>query len=123
MLAVSFCLTASANAQTEVTGAIEGRVTSNQTHEPVPGATVQIVNLDSQVQTATKTDADGHFIRNQLQPGRYKVIVKAQNFKDYESDKVQRVDITLTNKTFPLPISLEPLNAAAPTPSVTPTQP
>lgn len=124
MLAVSFFLTPSANAQTEVTGAIEGRVTSSQSpNGPVVGATVQIINLDTQVPAATKTDADGHFIRNSLQPGRYKVVVKAQNFKDYESDKVQRVGIEITNKTFPLPISLEPLTVAAATPSTTPTQP
>jgi hypothetical protein len=123
MLAVCFLLTPSTNAQTEVTGAIEGRVTSSQTNEAVGGATVQIINLDSQVQTATKTDADGHFIRTQLQPGRYRVVVKAQTFKDYESDKAQRVDIQITNRTFPLPISLEPLTAAAATPSTTPTQP
>jgi hypothetical protein len=124
VLTVCFFLPPSANAQTEVTGAIEGTVTSSQNpNEPVVGASVQIINLDSQVQTATKTDANGHFVRNQLQPGRYKVVVKAQNFKDYESDKVQRVDITLTNKTFPLPISLEPSTVAAAAPPATPTQP
>jgi hypothetical protein len=123
VLAVSFFLTPSATAQTEVTGAIEGRVTSSQTNEPVVAAIVQIINLETEVQTATKTDANGHFVRNQLQPGRYRVVVKAQNFKDYESDKVQRVDITLTNKTFPLPISLEPLTVAAAPPATTPTQP
>src|SRR6476660_2389413 len=84
MLAVSLTLKTSANAQTEVTGAIEGRVTSSQSpNGPVAGATVQIINLDTQVPAATKTDADGHFIRNSLQPGRYKVVVKAPNFKDY----------------------------------------
>jgi hypothetical protein len=127
MLAVSFFLATSANAQTEVTGAIEGRVTSSQSpNGPIAGATVQIINLDTQVPAATKTDADGHFVRNSLQPGRYKVIVKAQNFKDYESDKAQRVDIQITRGTYPLPISLEPLTAAAaaatpePQPGVTP---
>src|SRR6266498_4095644 len=50
MLAVSFALTTSASAQTEVTGAIEGRVTSSQSpNGPVAGATVQITNLDTQV--------------------------------------------------------------------------
>lgn len=123
MLAVSFALTTSANAQTEVTGAIEGRVTSSQSpNGPVAGATVQIINLDTQVPAATKTDGDGHFIRNSLQPGRYKVVVKAANFKDYESDKVQRVDIQITNRTYPLPISLDPLTAAA-SPTATPTEP
>jgi len=82
---------------------------------------VQIINLDTQVPAATKTDANGHFVRNSLQPGRYKVVVKAPNFKDYESDKVQRVDIQITNRTYPLPISLDPLTAAAATPTPTET--
>jgi hypothetical protein len=124
ILMVSFFLTDSINAQTEVTGAIEGRVTNSQApNEPVAGAAVQIINLDSEVQTATKTDADGSFVKNQLPPGRYKVVVKAQNFKVYESDKVQRVDITLTNKAVPVPISLEPLTVAATKPSPSPTEP
>jgi hypothetical protein len=84
---------------------------------------VQIINLDSQIQTATKTGTDGRFLKNQLPPGRYKVVVKAQNFKMYESDKVQRVDITLTNKAVPVPISLEPLTVAATTPSPSPAEP
>ncbi len=124
ILTVSFFLTASTNAQTEVTGAIEGIVTSSQNpNEPVADAAVQIINLDSEVQTATKTGADGRFVKTRLPPGRYKVVVKAQNFKVYESDKVQRVDITLTNKAVPLPISLEPLNAVATTPPPTSTEP
>ncbi len=124
ILMASFFLADSVNAQTEVTGAIEGRVTNSQSpNEPVVGAAVQIINLDSEVQTATKTGADGTFIKNQLPPGRYKVVVKAPNFKVYESDKAQRVDITLTRNVFPLPISLEPLSVAAATPSPSPTEP
>lgn len=92
---------------TEVTGALEGRVNS-LTNQPVAGATVQIINLDTQVQTATKTDADGLFVSGSLQPGRYKLIVKAENFKDYVSQKAQRIDIMITNRTFPLPITLDP---------------
>lgn len=125
MLAASFALATPANAQTEVTGAISGKVTSSQSpYEPVAGATVQIINVETQVPAATKTDAGGNFIRNSLQPGRYKVVVRAPNFKDYESDKAQRVDIEVTNKTLPLPISLDPLTAATtPTPTPTPSQP
>jgi hypothetical protein len=124
ILTISFFLPDSANAQTEVTGAIEGIVTSSQNpNAPVADAAVQIINLDSEVQTATKTGADGRFVKTRLPPGRYKVVVKAQNFKVYESDKVQRVDITLTNKAVPVPISLEPLIVAAVTPTPSPTEP
>ena len=121
MLTVSFFLTGSVNAQTEVTGAIEGRVTSSQSpNAPVPDATVQIINLESQVQSATKTDADGRFIKNQLPPGRYKVVVKANNFQTRELDKVQPIDVELTNKAVPIPISLDPVSLAAATPSPSP---
>jgi Carboxypeptidase regulatory-like domain len=129
ILLASFFLPVSLKAQTEVTGAIEGRVTNSQSpNEPVAGASVQIINLESQVQTATKTGPDGRFVKNQLPPGRYKVVVKAQNFKDYDSEndpqgRTQRVDITLTNKVIPVPISLEPLSMAAATPTPSPTEP
>lgn len=125
MLTVSFALTASANAQTEVTGAIAGRVTSSQSpYGPVAGARVQMINLDTQVPAATKTDADGNFIRNSLQPGRYSVSVRADHFKDWDSQKAQNVFIQVTNKTFPLPISMDPLTeTATSTTPTTPTQP
>jgi hypothetical protein len=124
MLTVSFFLTGSVNAQTEVTGAIEGRVTNSQNpNEPISGATVQIINLESQVQTATKTDADGRFIKNQLPPGRYKVVVKADKFQTKEIDRVQPIDVELTNKAVPIPISLDPVSLAAATPSPSPTAP
>ena len=122
IVAVSFFITASANAQTEVTGAIEGRVTSSQSpNPPVAGARVQIINLETQVPAATKTDANGHFIRNSLQPGKYRVTVTADNFKQYDSQNVQNVGIEVTKRTVPLPISLDPLTAAA-APSATPTE-
>jgi cell division protein FtsN len=124
MLTVSFFLTGSVNAQTEVTGAIEGRVTNSQKpNEPVPNATVQIINLESQVQTATRTDADGRFVKNQLPPGRYKVIVKADKFQTKEIDRVQPIDVELTNKAVPIPISLDPSSLATATPSPSPTEP
>ena len=120
-LTVAFCLTSSANAQTEVTGAIEGTVTSSQSpNGPVAGATVRIMNLNTQVPSATKTDANGHFIKNSLQPGRYQVIVRADNFEEWSST-AQRVDVQVTNTTVPLPISLHPsIAAATPTPTETP---
>lgn len=118
---VFFLMPESVQAQTEVTGAIEGHVTSRKDpNTPVVGAAVQIINLDSQVQSATKTDAEGRFVKNQLPPGRYKVVVKASGYSDYESDKVQRVDIEVTNRAVPVPISLEPAsttNVAVTTPS------
>jgi hypothetical protein len=124
MLTASFFLPAAVNAQTEVTGAIEGRVTNSQKpDEPVAGATVQIINLESQVQTATKTDTDGRFVKNQLPPGRYKVVVKANNFQTKEIDRVQPIDVELTNKAVPIPISLDPSSLATATPSPSPTEP
>ena len=112
-LEVGFLLTPFANAQSEVTGAIKGRVVNSQTNEPVVGAAVQIINLETQTSTYTRTDANGAFMR-QLPSGRYKVTVKALNFRDYESDRDQHVSFM---KTTSFPIALEPLTTAAvPTP-------
>ena len=56
LLAICFFVTPNANGQSsEVTGAIEGKVTNSQTNAPVSGAAVQVINLDSQVPSATKT--------------------------------------------------------------------
>lgn len=101
-------------AQTEVTGALEGWVANSRNpNEPIVGATVLIINLDSQVQTAAKTDAKGHFFKGQFPPGRYKVIVKAEKFRLFEGYGSVHVNVTLTNKFFPLPILLKPLPVSA----------
>lgn len=106
-IAFLFCVLSpgSSRAQTEVTGAIEGLVVNSVTGEPIAGATVRIINFDTGLPYAVRTDGRGRFFRGLLVPGRYNVIISAPGFKTIERAK-QRVDIEVTNAF--LPYSLEP---------------
>lgn len=122
VLTVFFFLPISANAQeSEVTGVIDGVVlNSQQSNSPVANASVQIISLDTGVQTATRTDEKGQF-RKTLPPGLYQVKVVAKDFQDYDSKNEQRVFITHTSLADPRPIYLTPTSVAAATPTPSPT--
>ena|SRR2546427_13143556 len=88
--------------------ALEGQVINSQTGKLVTGAHVLIIHMDAEIRKSTKTDTNGYFLVGGLVPGRYKVVVIAQNFKDYESDKEQHVQVRISNWVNPSPIPLEP---------------
>ena len=68
-------------AQTETTGAFEGRLTNIRTNQPIPGAVIQFINQDTQVPSASRTDAEGRFTRYQLQPGTYTIRVNVPGYQ------------------------------------------
>jgi hypothetical protein len=91
-LLVTLLFASVAVAQTQISaGTIEGTV-SDQTGAIVPGATVEVKNVDTnQVRTLT-TDADGRFVALQLPPGRYSVTVSRAGFA------------TIVQESFPLTV-------------------
>ncbi len=70
------------------TGRILGSVT-DQTGAVLPGATVQVIDLQRGVTRALTTDSAGQYVAPELTPGLYKVRVTAHGFKSSEQPSVQ----------------------------------
>jgi outer membrane receptor for ferrienterochelin and colicin len=67
-------------AQTQITtGAIQG-IVADQAGAVVPGASVEVKNLDTNFTRTLSTDEDGRFVFLQLQPGRYTLTVTKQGY-------------------------------------------
>jgi len=74
----------SAGAQTQITtGTIQGTVV-DVNGAVVPGANVEIKNIDTNFTRTLTTDEDGRFVAPLLQPGNYKVTVSKQGFATAE---------------------------------------
>jgi hypothetical protein len=67
---------------------VSGRVT-DPTSAVVPGAEVQVRNVDTGVVNATKTNEEGYFVLPPLPPGPYDVIASATGFKESRVDAVR----------------------------------
>ena len=67
-------------AQTQITaGTIQGTVV-DANNAAVPGANVEITNLDTNLTRTLSTDDNGSFVALSLPPGRYKITVAKQGF-------------------------------------------
>src|SRR5437660_137679 len=82
---------ASTKAQDYVTGSLEGMVVNSETGEPIAGATVRIINLDTGVPVALLTDSKGRFYKGLLPPGEYTITISARGFKAKECTQPLRV--------------------------------
>ncbi len=79
-LLVTVLLSASVIAQTQITsGTIQGTVLDTN-GAAVPGANVEIKNLDTNATTNLSSNDEGKFVALQLPPGRYSVTVSKQGF-------------------------------------------
>lgn len=79
-LLVIFVLATSVAAQTQITtGTIQGTVV-DENNAAVPGASVEIKNLETNSTRNLTTDEEGRFVALSLPPGRYKVTVTKQGF-------------------------------------------
>ena len=79
-LIFSLLLVPSVVAQTQITtGTIQGTV-EDEKGAVVPGATVEIKNLDTNFSRTMQTDESGRFTALALQPGNYSVTVTKQGF-------------------------------------------
>jgi hypothetical protein len=66
----------------EFRATISGRV-QDPSSAAVPGVTVTVVNVDTNIKTETKTLADGTYVIPFLRPGNYSLSVEAPGFKKY----------------------------------------
>jgi len=79
-LLVTLLFAASVVAQTQITsGTIQGTVLDTN-GAAVPGANVEIKNLDTNATTTLTSNEEGKFVALQLPPGRYSVTVSKQGF-------------------------------------------
>jgi hypothetical protein len=78
-----------AYSQTQITtGTIEGTVT-DENGAVVPGASVEIKNLDTNVGRTLTTDDTGRFVALALQPGNYSVTITKQGFATAVAEKLE----------------------------------
>lgn len=102
-LFVILATTFNAEAQTQITaGTIQGTVT-DQAGAVVPGANVEVKNLETNLVRTFTTDEDGRFVALQLPPGHYTVTVTKQGFATIVQD-----NFPLTvGQTVPLNLSMK----------------
>ena len=88
LFGIGLALAAPAWAQTQITtGVIQGTV-SDQSGALVPGAAVEVRNLDTNFVRALTTGDDGRFVFLQLPPGRYRVTVSLQGFATHVQEDI-----------------------------------
>ena len=90
------------SAQTIDSGTIQGQI-SDPSAAPIPGATVEIVQVDTGVTTTLKTDDLGRYFAPSLRVGAYEVSIRKQGFRS-----VKRTGLVLqVNQTMNVSIAME----------------
>src|SRR6266498_850371 len=102
-LLVTLVLTAAVQAQTQITsGTIQGTVL-DANGAAVPGASVELRNVETNFVRALSTDEGGRFVALQLPSGRYTITVAKQGFATVI---VEKADLTVA-QALNLPISMK----------------
>jgi hypothetical protein len=78
-----------AAAQTTTTGADLVGTVRDASGGVLPGATVTVVNLDTNATRTTKTDDEGRFLVAALPPGRYRVTTELARFRTATRDEIR----------------------------------
>ncbi|HEU5236842.1 MAG TPA: TonB-dependent receptor, partial [Pyrinomonadaceae bacterium] len=100
---VMLVLAFAAFSQTQITtGTIQGTV-SDVNGAIVPGATVEVKNLDTSLSRTVTTDEGGRFVFLALQPGPYSVTVSKQGFA---TAVAERLDVTV-GQALNLPVAMK----------------
>src|SRR5438093_11641372 len=102
-LLVILAIAPMASSQTQITtGTIQGTVT-DANGANVPGASVEIKNLDTNVSTTLTTDENGRFVALALRPGNYSVTISKQGFA---TTVVEKTELTV-GQALNLPIAVK----------------
>src|ERR1044071_167007 len=111
-------------AQTQNTGAIQGRVFEGGSIAPLPGATVTVTHEEIGLERTTITNSDGVYYVGILPAGRYRISAARQGYANDpnpENSIIRNFLIHITNiekADQPPPITLQKITAAV-TPPVT----
>ena len=100
-LALSVALSVSAQSQI-TTGTITGTV-EDANGAVVPGANVEIKNVETNISRSLTTDEEGRFTALQLTPGKYSVTISKQGFATAEDPNV----VLTVGQTLPLSFNLK----------------
>jgi outer membrane receptor for ferrienterochelin and colicin len=96
-------ITTLAGAQTQITtGVIQGTVT-DATGAALPGVTVEVRNVDTNLTRTLVTENDGRFVFLQLPPGAYRVSFTLSGFAPMVQENVQ----VTVGQSVTLPVSLK----------------
>jgi hypothetical protein len=115
-------------AQTQNTGAIQGRVFEAGSLDPLPGASVTIMHEELGLERSTVTNADGIYYVGILPAGRYRITATRQGYEpdvNPQNSLIRNFLIHITNTERadqPPPIVLRRVSATT-TPTPTPTPP
>ncbi|HEY6229889.1 MAG TPA: TonB-dependent receptor [Pyrinomonadaceae bacterium] len=102
-LSVCLLLATVAPGQTQITtGAIQGTIL-DANGAAVPGANVEVKNVDTNLVRTTTSDEDGRFVALQLPSGRYNVTVSKTGFATLV---VEKADLTV-GQALNLPLSMK----------------
>jgi hypothetical protein len=102
-LFATFLFVGAAKAQTQITsGTIQGTVL-DANGAAVPGASIELKNIDTNLARTTTTDDDGRFVAPQLPPGRYTLTVTKTGFATLV---VEKADLTV-GQAMNLPLSMK----------------
>ena len=102
-LLITFVLATAAAAQTQITsGTIQGTVV-DANGAAVPGAVVEVKNVDTNFSRSLTTDEDGRFVALVLPPGKYNVTVSKQGFATLV---VEKANLTV-GQAISLPLSMK----------------
>lgn len=100
---VTLAMAFPAFSQTQITtGTIQGTVLDTNGGS-VPGASVEIKNLDTNISRTLETDEGGRFVALALPPGPYSVTVTKQGFATAVAD---RIDLTV-GQALNLPVAMK----------------
>jgi hypothetical protein len=100
-------------------GTISGRVI-DQSQAAIPGATVEVNNVDKGTTRRTVTDAEGKYIVPLLQPGTYKVAISLSGFDNFVAQNavVEVGKTTTINATLKLSTAAETITVLGDVPVV-----
>jgi hypothetical protein len=93
----------SGHSQTQITtGTIEGIVTDEK-DAAIPGANVEVKNVDTNLSRTMETDESGRFVFLQMPPGRYSLTVTKQGFATLAQEQFQLT----VGQAVKLPLSMK----------------